>query len=250
MKTLSTIDRPRRHVRPVKALPVLLLPVLTLALLGACSDNGSTSDAAPDGAQAPTCDAPGGPAPIAGGADMHCGTDVQPVSLASCMFIPDGGDDGGASDDGGAATGGGDDAGPLPCGENGPSYGSTMYGTEGDDDDCKYHVSYSVGPVCENESVYFVVVATYKTDGAPLTGANPLAEICLNDTHIGPPKIDSVPPQGLQTARESPPGTYTIGPIQFDEAGKWTVRFHFYETCYDTLDDSPHGHAAFFMDVP
>jgi hypothetical protein len=244
MKTFLPVDTPRhvRHIRHVTQLAVLL-PALALATVGGCSSSSPPPDAGAGVAPAPTCDAPGGPAPAAGGADMHCGSDVQPVVMSACTGVPDGGDDGG-----GATA---DDAGPpLPCGESGPSYGATMYGTAGDDDDCKYHVSYSVGPVCENENVYFVVIATYKTDGSPVTGAATLAEICLNDTHIGPPKIDSVPPQGLQTVRESPPGTYTIGPIQFDESGKWTVRFHFYETCFDTLDDSPHGHAAFFMDVP
>jgi hypothetical protein len=28
------------------------------------------------------------------------------------------------------------------------------------------------------------------------------------------------------------------------------VRFHFYEDCLDLLPDSPHGHAAYFIDVP
>jgi hypothetical protein len=216
-----------------------------IPLFGACSSSNapSVSSTAP----APTCASPGGPVSTdAGGADMHCGMDVQSVSLSSCTVLPDGGGD----DAGPNAADGGDAGAPLPCGENGPTYGTTMYGTSGDDDDCKYHVSYFVGGICEDESVYFVVTAAYKMGGKPLTGANPLAEVCLNDTHIGPPKIDSIPPQGLQTAKESPPGTYTIGPIQFDQSGRWTVRFHFYENCYDTLDDSPHGHAAFFMDVP
>ena len=33
-------------------------------------------------------------------------------------------------------------------------------------------------------------------------------------------------------------------------AGDWTVRFHFYENCNDAPEDSPHGHAAFFVHVP
>ena len=32
--------------------------------------------------------------------------------------------------------------------------------------------------------------------------------------------------------------------------GKWTVRFHFNEICCDVNSDSPHGHAAFFVNVP
>ena len=45
-------------------------------------------------------------------------------------------------------------------------------------------------------------------------------------------------------------GTYTVGPIRFDAAGTWTVRFHVSEECTDVAEDSPHGHAAFFVRVP
>ena len=170
--------------------------------------------------------------------------------IADCTRLPDA-----SSDDGGGGDTSGQDAGPpLPCGEDGPTYGSTMYGTSADDDDCKYHVSYSVGGICENEGVYFVVTATQLANQMPLTGADPLIEVCLNDTHPSP-AVDAPPSGkngGMQVAHEDPanPGQYTIGPIQFDSPGKWTVRFHFFENCYDTFADSPHGHAAFFMDVP
>jgi hypothetical protein len=140
---------------------------------------------------------------------------------------------------------------PGPCGENGPDYGATMFGTSGGDDDCKYHVSYTAPvPICENDGTYFVVTATYQTrNGAPLTGACTFAELCLNDTHPAP-AVDARPPQGSQKVVEGPPGTYTIGPVTFDAPGQWTVRFHFNELCCDVADDSPHGHAAFFVNVP
>jgi len=126
-------------------------------------------------------------------------------------------------------------------------YGATMYGTEGDDDDCKYHVSYETTPLCENDGVYLIVTAHYLTrDGTPLTGACTQAELCLNNDHVGP-EADVV---GSEPVVEGPPGTYTIGPVVFDEAGTWTVRFHFNEICCDILADSPHGHAAFFVDIP
>lgn len=32
--------------------------------------------------------------------------------------------------------------------------------------------------------------------------------------------------------------------------GRWMVRSHLYETCSDEPEDSPHGHAAFFVTVP
>ena len=55
---------------------------------------------------------------------------------------------------------------------------------------------------------------------------------------------------GDQHVVEEPPGTYTIRPVVFDEAGDWTVRFHFNELCCDVVPDSPHGHAAFHIHVP
>ena len=51
------------------------------------------------------------------------------------------------------------------------------------------------------------------------------------------------------TTTELSPGVYKVGPIKFDAAGKWTVRFHFFEGCTDT-ETSPHGHAAFLVNVP
>jgi len=193
-----------------------------------------------------TCSAPG-TGVTAGARDNHCsqedgsvnGTPPQTVSAASCSVN---GDAGGGGGDSGVA--------PGPCGENGPDYGATMYGNEGDDDDCKYHTTWEATPICENDGVYFTVKANYQTrNAAPLTGACTFAEICLNDTHPGP-NIDARPPTGNQIVVESPPGTYTIGPVQFDEPGDWTVRFHFNEICCDIADDSPHGHAAFHVKVP
>ena len=52
------------------------------------------------------------------------------------------------------------------------------------------------------------------------------------------------------TNHETSPGKYTVGTVRFDRTGMWTVRFHFYETCSDVPADSPHGHAAFFLNVP
>lgn len=101
---------------------------------------------------------------------------------------------------------------------------------------------WSATPICENSGVTFKVVATNKTDGSPLTGAGTLAEVYLSDTHPAP--------NSHQTTSEGSSCTYTIGPILFDAPGKWTVRFHFHAECADLLPDSPHGHAAFYVDVP
>jgi hypothetical protein len=190
----------------------------------------------------PLCASPG-MGTTAGATDTHCnGATPQTVNPASCSVNGDAGPS--------------PDAGPVgPCGENGPDYGATMYGNSADDDDCKYHTTWSASPVCMNDGVYFVVSATYlaagpdNAAGAPLTGACTFAELCLNDTHPGP-NISQRPPVGDQKVVEGPPGTYTIGPVQFDEAGDWTVRFHFNEICCDVAADSPHGHAAFHVTVP
>ncbi len=219
-------------------------------------------------------------AAASGPADMHCqsegnpnGTPPQPVNGQDCAVSPPAsGDDASEATDAAmgddAATGDDSGAGPTPgpCDENGTdgAYGSTNYGTEGDDDDCKYHVTYTASPICENTGTYFVVTATYQTAhptvGAPLTGAATFAEVCYEGTQVDTisaaaeahpvPAVDGRPPAGNQQVVEGPPGTYTIGPVVFDASGFWTVRFHFNEFCCDGADDSPHGHAAFHISVP
>jgi hypothetical protein len=133
------------------------------------------------------------------------------------------------------------------CGMKGMAdadYGDAMYGTEADDDDCKYHVKWSSTDIVDNTNVTFTMVATTLTDGAPATGSFSYIEAFLNDKHPAP---DTKPES---SSKEAPKGTYTIGPILFDEKGKWTVRFHLFEQCTDVSDESPHGHAAFYVDVP
>lgn len=206
--------------------------------------------------------------PTAGTPDSHCvGQTPQTVSGGSCSAEdagPPASEDAGPppSSDAGAGDAGSEDAAPPPsddagapgpCGENGSDYGATMYGTEADDDDCKYHVSYTASPICENNGTYFIVTANYLTqNSAPLTGASTFAELCLSDSHPAP-AIDARPQAGKpgkQQVVEGPPGTYTIGPVEFDAPGDWTVRFHFNEFCCDIVGDSPHGHAAFHVTVP
>ena len=158
--------------------------------------------------------------PVAGAADTHCtlpdgGTQVQPVSQASCT--PTGGD-------------------------AGSEYGATEFNSEGDDDDCKYHVRFTSTPVRQNTDVSFNVVAVQKANGAAASGAAIDAEVFLNNTHPAP--------NTTQHVTENPAGTYNVGPIRFDATGRWTVRFHLHENCADDAPDSPHGHIAFFIDVP
>jgi hypothetical protein len=122
-----------------------------------------------------------------------------------------------------------------------PDYGPTQPGSEGDDDDCKYHVKWQSTAVAENADVTFQIIATVKKDGSPLAAATPYAEIYLSDMHPAP--------NTKVATTETAPGTYTIGPVRFDAAGNWNVRFHFDDQCNDS-ETSPHGHAAFFVKVP
>jgi hypothetical protein len=121
-------------------------------------------------------------------------------------------------------------------------YGSTQYNSEGNDDDCKYHVKFTETPVRRNENVSFTVTAATLADGHPATGANIEAEVFLSDTHPAP--------NSGQATTEKSGGVYDVGPIKFDAAGRWTVRFHLHEDCQDATEDSPHGHIAFYIDVP
>jgi hypothetical protein len=136
------------------------------------------------------------------------------------------------------------DAGSVPEGDAGAAsdYGDTLYGTEGDDDDCKYHVKYTVAPICEKEGVTFTATVTKTVDGKAVTGAHPYLELTLNDL---PPSVAD-----KQTAMEKAGGVYEVGPVVFDKPGKWVARFHFFEECSDEPEDSPHGHVAFYIDVP
>jgi hypothetical protein len=147
---------------------------------------------------------------------------------------PESGVDAGATADAG-------DGGVSACGAT-ADYGCTMYNAEGDDDDCKYHVSWKSTTVKENVGVTFYVTAIRRADGQPATGADVQLEVYLNPHHPTPSL--NIP------NTESPGGNYQVGPVVFDEAGTWTVRFHFYEMCSDVPNDSPHGHAAFYVVVP
>jgi YtkA-like len=154
--------------------------------------------------------------PVSGAADTHCAGQAQEVDLSTChQTVPPEGD---------------------------PDYGPTRYNSEADDDDCKYHVKFTVSPVRQNDNVTFTVTANYKFDGTPATGFPIDAEVFLNDTHPAP--------NSGQATTEKGGGVYEVGPIKFDAAGQWTVRFHFHHDCQDTTEDSPHGHVAFFISVP
>jgi hypothetical protein len=103
-------------------------------------------------------------------------------------------------------------------------------------------VKFTATPIRRDQNATFTVTATTLADGHPATGANIDAEVFLNDTH---PASNSG-----QGTTEKAGGIYDVGPIKFDAAGRWTVRFHLHEDCQDSTEDSPHGHVAFYIDVP
>ena len=219
-----------------------IIALLVSALVGA-GCNGTS--AAPDGGGASIgADSPSGV--VIGALDNHCtasdgGLTIQtigacvvidptsvPSNAASCN-VSFNGDAGAAADDsdGGVAT---------------SDYGATMYGAAGNDDDCKYYVSWTATPIQENGDTYFTVSALRLADMMPATCAGVRPDVSLSISHGAPaPKNPST---------EIAPGVYKVGPIKFDAPGIWTVRFHFFEECSDTPDDSPHGHAAFYVKVP
>jgi hypothetical protein len=124
----------------------------------------------------------------------------------------------------------------------GHSHAEIMFNLEGDDVDCKYHVKWTSTPVCRNGGVTFTVTLTYKEDGKPATGAKPYGVFVL------PP---SRPAKGMpMNSAETSPGVYNVGPVIFDDKGRWTMELHFYGECESTLHDSPHSHASFYIDVP
>ena len=185
----------------------LVLPLLALAALGAA---GVGCD---DSAEGPA----GGPVSKPEALDTHC-ADVTPVVVdpAACTATP--------------PVGGVE---PTP---------EIHYNSESDDDDCKYHLGFTVTPVRLNHNATFTVIVTALAgDQRPVTGANVQIEGTLDDKF-------PLPNAGTKTT-ESAPGVYTIGPVRFDRSGDWHITYHLFETCND-LENSPHGHASFHIDVP
>jgi hypothetical protein len=179
-----------------------------------------------------------------------------------CVGVPDAavvassGDDAtgdaATADDAATDAASGDDASATDgtCGETG--YGPTNYGTIAGDDDCKYDVSWTSTPICLMGNVYFTVTVKKRAgaDGKPalsneppLTGASVDAEVIHSD-------CATIATNSNQTTSEQGNGVYKVGPIVFQKSGKWSVRFHINGCCSDVPEDSPHGHAAFWVNVP
>jgi hypothetical protein len=222
----------------------VLVSLAALALLSAlngvaCSSSDTTGGTTGTGGHSGT---PGGP--VSGNPDAHCGTKSQVTSEAACHPTPTG-SGGGSSSSSGSGSGSSSTTGAggsTGAGGDASEYGETLENAEGDDDDCKYHVKWTSTDIYANTDVTVTAVITTKSDGKPATSGEVDVEAFLNDTHPAPNSDTKV--------TETTPGTYTIGPVRFDKAGKWTLRFHIHEECSDLTEDSPHGHVAFYVNIP
>lgn len=210
------------RLRPLVGLVSVLSCAASLASGCSSSQAGPASADAGRDSNGGTCSSPGGPA--AGPIDHHCEGDSGPIVQPTGKCAT------------GEVDAGSGDAGVEP-------YPGPWGGTSAADDDCKYDVSYKTTSICEKTDVTFTVTVKKRTDHSAVSGSGPYLEVLDPRGLPGSGESD-------QTPTETSPGVYDIGPIRFNQSGKWTVRFHFFETCSDTPDDSPHGHAAFFIDVP
>ena len=201
----------------------LLFAAATSAMIAATGCGSDTSGTGGGGGGGGT---PGGP--VSGPQDTHCTATVT-VDPNMCMGAGGTGGAGGSTATGGAG------------GHMHEETHETFYNAEADDDDCKYHVKWSVTDVYQNKDVTFTIELTSKADGSPVTGAEPDIEAFLNETHPAP--------NSNQKPTEVSDGKYEVGPMQFDASGQWTVRFHFFEECMD-METSPHGHVGFYLNVP
>ena len=220
--------------------------LLLIAAVGGCLFSAGCSSDSPSETPAAAGAGPTG-GPVAGPADTHC-EGVTPVTVdpAACN-TPETGSEGGAPGDEPSVGEGGSDCNLTHDDE----YGATLPNSEGDDDDCKYHASWQSSPIRLNEDVTFTVKAQDLISNQGLDelddGDLPLTRVELyqpcDPTRRGPAQ------NAKATFTETAPGEFSAGPFRFDQSGRWVVRFHFYEECLDG-EGSPHGHIAFFVDVP
>ena len=197
-----------------RGLRFVLLGLGVVATLGvACSDDDSD-----DGGGGQCV---GGEGAVEGAADDHCGTTFQVIGACQTSVEEAKGEEHEEEEE-----------------------HAIQFGREADDDDCKYHVTFQNTCVALNQPVTFTLSLTRLMDNMPGAGTNPEnPEIYLEaDGHPSP--------SNNIRATEGPAGTYEIGPVVFDQSGRWVIRWHYFENCSDIPEDSPHGHVAFYIDVP
>ena len=262
--------RPSRHHkldlhRPWVATLSLVNPFVLAVAAAACTADGAPAPDAVDASGAGGGKIDGSIDPTGGGTSGAAGTSGTAgasgaTGTAGSSGTTDGtggtsgtggstGGAGGASDDDGGAGDAPDDAsscgGPVPTtvvDDHCDSYDGgpdrilpPRNGTEGDDDNCLFHVKMTIPCVRLNEEATFVVDMSDIHTKDPSKGAAPTI-----DGFIG----SHVMPNTNQKWAENN-GIYTIGPLRFDQMGRWTVTLHMY-------DASPtlHTHVAFHVDVP
>jgi hypothetical protein len=227
----------------MKPVRILVLAAASGLLINVgCSSSGGSSDSNADAGPA------GGP--VAAAPDDHCANVPTVLVDPSTCSGNTSASAGGAADDAGdtSASAGG----AASCDQTRDvQYGNTLSNAEGDDDDCKYHAAWTSTPIRLNEPVTFTLTTTNKATGLPLEaladGQVPLTRLDVYepcDAGRRGPTQNSTPKIAVAA-----PGVFTVGPIKFDQSGLWVVRFHLYEQCVDG-DTSPHGHIAFFVQVP
>ncbi len=140
----------------MKILPLLVLASASSLLFNA-SCSSSDSPASPTGA-------PGGP--VLGVEDAHCaGHPPVAVDPAACHGdSPEEGEGGASGGDEGEGGVGGSDCNQTHDAE----YGDTLPNSEGDDDDCKYHVSWTSTPIRRNQDATFTVTTKDLATDQPL----------------------------------------------------------------------------------
>ena len=198
------------------------LAVSRLAAIAATTGCGSDTSGSGGGGGTGGSAAVGGP--VSGAQDAHCKATVT-VDPTQCTSAGGAGGAGGMGGMGGMVE----------------ETHATLYNAKGDDDDCKYHLKWTSTDVVQNKDVTFTLELTTKADGKGAEGAAPDIEAFLDETHPAP--------NSDQKPTDKGGGKYDIGPLKFDAAGQWTIRFHLYEECMDS-EASPHGHVGFYLNVP
>jgi hypothetical protein len=118
-----------------------------------------------------------------------------------------------------------------------PAPGQTI---ESSDEDCSFHLS--VRPECSPvaRQLYVNVDLSGLVTGHLVAGGKPYIEAYSGLAHLAP---------SVGVGKEVSPGRYRIGPVVFDEAGRWTVALHFFGACADG-PHSPHAHLSLIVGVP
>jgi len=228
-------------MKPLRILALAVASGLLLNVSCSSSDDSSGNTSADAGP-------PGGP--VSGAEDHHCdGIPTVVVDPTTCSGDTSAG---GAADAAGGDSSSNNSGGAADCNQtHDADYGDTLFNDSGDDDDCKYQASWLSTPIYLNEPVTFTLTATNKQTTQPL--------VPLEDGDIPLTRLDVYQPcdpnrrgptqNSMAKITPIADGKFSVGPIKFDQPGRWVVRFHLYEQCVDG-DTSPHGHIAFFVNVP